>query len=247
MADKETAMKCLMKYFSEDATEIFLYGSQVYSNTPSDTDAVVIKEGDDFALFDGELPKIGKAHIVIAGKDELYKINNRKGIPVMARPPLSSLTCPRELIYENKNNKGFYKEIYRMVSENVLEYVIPRLKITFPYEEEIEIKSSNMIRFLRGRIAPLADPKLKCGEKPKYFEKWKNQNAWKLTEGIITDMDVEAYLQKHNLPIEKRNGKSFVIKIPQNSPSIQEDRRRISEWREKKLKPAIVTEFSELF
>jgi len=246
MADKETAIKCLTEYFSEDAIDIFLYGSQVYSNNPSDTDAVIIRKEEGFALFNGEVPKLGKAHIVIAGKYELRKINKRKDVPIMARPPLSSLTCPCELVYENKNNKGFHKEIYNMVSENVLEYVIPRLGIVFTYEDEACVKPVRIIKILRDEIAPLADPKLKCGERPKYLERWKKWDAWKLTEDIISGKDVEAYLRKNGMPLERCNGDSFKIKIPQTIPSIEEGMRKIFEWREEKLKPAIVTEFSKL-
>ncbi len=247
MADKETAIKCFTKYF-EDSIDIFLYGSKVYSgnSNDSDTDAVIIKEGNDFILFRGEVPKLGEAHIVITGEDELHKINKRKDIPIMARPPLSSLTCPRELIYERKDMKDFHKEIYEMIAENVLEYVIPRLKIAFPYEEDACVKPSKIIKILRNEIAPLADPKLECGKRPEYLDKWKKWDAWKLTEGIISDCDVEAYLRKNNMLAERCNGNSFKIKIPQIVPSIEEDKKRIFEWREKKLVPAITTNFSEL-
>lgn len=244
MISKETAIRYLTEYF-DDSVDTFLYGSRVYSNNPSDTDAVVIREGDDFILFRGEIPKFGKSHIVIVGKDELYKLDKRRDIPMMARPPFSSLACPRELIYENEKCEGFHKEIYRMVSENVLDYVIPRLGIIFPYRKEVDVRPSSIIRFLRNEIAPFADPKLECDERPKYLGKWERWNAWKLTEGIISDSDVELYLQKHNMLIEGNNN-LFHIKISDNSPSIEEDRRKIFEWRENKLKPAIKTDFSDL-
>lgn len=247
MTDKETTIRCLTKYFG-DSTCIFLYGSKVYSGNSkeSDADAVVIKEGKEFALFRGEVPKLGKAHIVIAGEEELHKINKRKDVPIMARPPLSSLTCPRELVYESKNRKDFHKEIYEMVSENVLEYVIPRINILFPDKGEMLINPSKMIRILRNEIAPLAEPNLSLGRKPAYLKKWNEKNAWTYTEDIICFDKVEDYLRKNSILIEKYHD-LFMIKIPKIAPSIQEDRKKIFEWREKKLKPAIVTEFSELF
>lgn len=240
MADKCIATNCLLKYFREDATDIFIYGSTIYLNgsqKPKDTDAVVITEGDSFFLFRGEIPELGKTDVVLIGKDELYRMNERKDIPLLARPPFSSLTCPHSLIYENEKERGFHKEIYWLLAENVLDYVLPRMWLVDPYMDEILLEPKKLVLYLRDYIGPFAEPNLTWGEMPQYLKKWDENVAWQYTEDIICRDYVRKYLHENNLILNEFDD-SFLIRLPKQQIDMKEDRKRISEWREKKLKPA---------